>query len=101
MSPPDRIQAALTQGEALHKQYRAEFRSGVAVAWSRMPWILGCCSQWSDQARKDHYQALTAIDGRIVLAGEHASYVGCWQEGAVLSSLSAITRLHQRVLGAA
>ena len=40
------------------------------------------------------------IDGRLVLAGEHASYVGCWQEGALLSSVSAITRLHQRAIGA-
>jgi monoamine oxidase len=35
-----------------------------------------------------------------VLAGEHASYVGCWMEGALLSSLDAITRLHKRALGA-
>ena len=38
------------------------------------------------------------IDGRIVLAGEHASRLPAWQEGAILSSLDAITRLHQRVL---
>jgi monoamine oxidase len=39
-----------------------------------------------------------SMDGRIVLAGEHASYVGCWQEGALLSSLDAITRLNQRAV---
>ena len=38
------------------------------------------------------------IDGRIVLAGEHASYIPAWQEGAILSSLDAITRLHDRVI---
>jgi monoamine oxidase len=41
-----------------------------------------------------------AVDDRIVLAGEHASYVGCWMEGALLSSLDAITRLHKRALEA-
>jgi monoamine oxidase len=41
---------------------------------------------------------LCAIDGRIVLAGEHVSYIPAWQEGAVLSALDAISRLHRRVL---
>ena len=38
------------------------------------------------------------IDGRIVLAGEHASYIPAWQEGAILSALDAIERLHKRVV---
>ncbi len=101
MTPDERVQAALKQGAVLHKQYPAEFSNGVGVAWSRMPWTLGCCGMWSEQARKTHYTALTTMDNRIVLAGEHASYVGCWQEGALLSSLSAITQLHQRAVGAA
>ena len=42
--------------------------------------------------------ALIDTDGRILLAGEHASYIPAWQEGALLSSLDAITRLHQRVV---
>jgi monoamine oxidase len=49
-------------------------------------------------ARKQHYENLCAIDGRIVLAGEHASNLPAWQEGALLSSLDAIARLHRRVL---
>ena len=101
MTPEQRVEEALKQGSVLHHQYRQEFSNGVGVAWSRMPWTLGCCATWSEEARKAHYAALTAIDGRLVLAGEHASYVGCWQEGAILSSVSAITRLHQRAIGAA
>jgi monoamine oxidase len=34
----------------------------------------------------------------IVLAGEHASRLPAWQEGALLSSLDAIKRLHAKVL---
>lgn len=101
MTPDERVQAALRQGGVLHPQYASEFSNGVGVAWSRMPWTLGCCSMWSEETRKAHYKPLTEIDGRLVLAGEHASYVGCWQEGAILSSVSAITRLHQRAIGAA
>jgi len=100
MTPQERVQEALKQGAQIHKQYPAEFSNGVGVAWSRMPWTLGCCSMWSEQARRAHYKTLVTMDGRIVLAGEHASYVGCWQEGALLSSLAAITQLHQRAVGA-
>jgi monoamine oxidase len=101
MTPEQRIQAALDQGSVFHPaEYRKEFMNGASVAWSRMPWILGCCAVWTEQSRAQHYQNLVAMDGRIVLAGEHASYYGCWMEGALLSSLDAITRLHQKALAA-
>ena len=76
-----------------------EFENGIAVSWSRAPGALGCFGYWSDEARQQHYQNLCAIDGRIALAGEHASYLPAWQEGAVLSALDAISRLHRRVVG--
>ncbi|WP_173583059.1 flavin monoamine oxidase family protein [Acetobacter musti] len=101
MTPQQRVEEALKQGSKIHPQYRKEFSNGVGFAWSRVPWTLGCCSMWSEQARKEHYKALTTMDNRIVLAGEHASYVGCWQEGAILSSLAAITTLHKRAVGGA
>jgi monoamine oxidase len=98
MEPQERVRRAIEQGAQIHKQYPAEFSNGVGVAWSRMPWTLGCCSMWSEETRRAHYAALTTMDGRIVLAGEHASYVGCWQEGALLSSIAAISQLHQRAV---
>lgn len=97
MTPEKRIQAALDQGSVFHPaQYKAEFRTGASLAWSRMPWILGCCATWTEESRAAHYQNLVVMDGRIVLAGEHCSYYGCWQEGALLSSLDAIRQLHVR-----
>jgi monoamine oxidase len=53
---------------------------------------------WNDAARGEHYDNLCAIDGRITLAGEHASFLGGWQEGSLTSALDAITRLHQKVV---
>jgi monoamine oxidase len=98
MSPAARVQKAVDCGAQIHPQYLKEFESGVAVAWHRVPSNLGCYGQWTEAARAEHYRNLCAIDGRIVLAGEHASYIPAWQEGAVLSSLDAITRLHERVM---
>ncbi len=55
---------------------------------------------WTEATRAEHYDNLCQLDGRIVLAGEHASYLPAWQEGAVTSALDAIGRLHQRALAA-
>jgi monoamine oxidase len=98
MTPAERVARAVTLGARIHPQYPAEFENGIAVAWHRVPSALGCAGYWTEQARAQHYNDLCQIDGRIVLAGEHASYIPVWQEGAILSSLDAITRLHERVV---
>ena len=99
MDPDERVRRAVEFGAQLHPQYRTEFETGVSVAWHRVPFTLGCAGDWTEAKRRDHYDDLCRIDGRIVLAGEHASYIPAWQEGAILSALDAITRLHQRVVG--
>ena len=98
MAPEQRVAQAVEFGSRIHPQYKTEFENGIAVAWHRVPFTLGCAGEWSEQARVQHYDNLCQIDGRIVLAGEHASYIPAWQEGAILSSLDAISRLHQRVI---
>jgi monoamine oxidase len=98
MSPEERVRKTVEWGAQIHPQYTSEFQHGVGVAWHRVPWTLGCAAHWTEQLRAQHYDNLCAIDGRIMLAGEHASRIPAWQEGALLSALDAIRRLHQRVL---
>ena len=98
MTPGDRIRLAVKCGAQIHSRYASEFETGVSVAWHRVPFTLGCAGEWTDATRRAHYDNLCQIDGRIVLAGEHASYIPAWQEGAILSALDAITRLHRRIL---
>jgi len=98
LSPEERIARAVEYGGMIHPQMAREFETGISVAWHRVPWTLGCSGNWSDDTRAAHYKNLCAIDGHIALAGEHASYLAAWQEGAILSSLDAISRLHARVV---
>ena len=100
MDPHERVARTLDYVTAIHPQAKAEFDNGVAVAWHRMPATLGCYGMWKSDTRRQFYKDLCEIDGRTVLAGEHCSYVNAWQEGAVLSSLDAIPRLHQRICAA-
>lgn len=98
MTPQQRVESVMGWGEQIHPQYRAEFMNGISVAWHRVPFTLGCFGQWSEQTRAEHYTNLCKFDGRILLAGEHASYYGGWQEGGITSAIDAITRLHQKVV---
>jgi monoamine oxidase len=98
MTPAERVRKVVEYGSQIHPQYPEEFDNGVAVAWHRSPFTMGCFGMWSTESRAQHYDNLCQIDGRIALAGEHASFIGGWQEGAVTSSLDAIGRLHQRAV---
>ena len=100
LAPDQRVRAAVEFGARIHPQYPAEFENGIAVAWHRVPFTNGCFAKWSDEAREKHFDDLCQIDGRLVLAGEHVSYLPAWQEGAVLSALDAIGRLHRRAVAA-
>ncbi|WP_370738080.1 flavin monoamine oxidase family protein [Palleronia marisminoris] len=96
MSPAERIEVALEYGARIHPQYRDEFKTGVTVSWHKVPWTLGCSGIWQNKERD--YEQAVAIDRRVVCAGEHLSDLPAWQEGAILSSLDAISRLHDKVL---
>ena len=98
LSPEQRIREAVRLGAKIHPQYPQEFQNGISVAWHRMPSTMGCYGDWNEAAREKHYENLCRIDGRIALAGEHASYLPAWQEGAISSALDAIKRLHQRAI---
>lgn len=96
MTPEERLKWAIEYGTHIHPQYPQEFKTGVSVVWHRVPWTLGCYGLWRD--REANYDKATRIDGRILMAGEHVSYIPAWMEGAITSSLDAISRLHDRVI---
>lgn len=100
LPPGERVRRAVEWGAQIHPQYREAFENGIAVGWNRHPATLGCHGLWTDARRAEHYENLVALDGRLVLAGEHASYVPAWMEGAILSALDAVQRLHRRVVSA-
>lgn len=100
LPPEERVKKAIEFGAQIHPQYKEEIENGIAVAWHRVPWILGCAGAWTEEKRAKHYADICKIDGRVLLAGEHVSYIPAWQEGAITSSLNAISRLHQRVINA-
>jgi monoamine oxidase len=81
--------------EALHPGRSRLLNKGVAVAWGLVPYSEGVGLAWPGGpggigARGAQYAELLKPEGPIVFAGEHLSYQGFWQEGAVLSAHEAL-----------
>jgi len=87
LSPEARIEFALSRGERIHSQYRANLTRGISVAWSKVPYTLG---GWSSSSPST---VLQAPDGPFIFAGDHLTYLPGWQEGAVISALNALNNL--------
>ena len=81
----------------IHPQGEKEYASSMSVAWHRVPFTLGCYGLWTSETRDKYFKDVSTMDNRIVLAGEHVSYIPAWQEGAILSALEAISQLNDRV----
>jgi monoamine oxidase len=101
LTPEERVKKAVEYGKKIHPQYADEFDNGISVGWHQVPWTQGCYGMWTEASREEHYENLCQIDGRLVLAGEHASNLPAWQEGAISSAHDAIKRLHQKVVSTA
>ena len=92
MTPSDRLQAAIAEGELIHPGYGDEMASGVSRAWSKVPFQRG---GWPESYRPP--QRLTRPDGRIYFAGDQLSALPGWQEGAALAAQAAVAAIDERV----
>ncbi|MEW9798317.1 flavin monoamine oxidase family protein [Alteromonas sp. CYL-A6] len=86
MSPAQRINYAITQGEKLHPNYRQYIETGVSICWNRMNHLMGCGTYWPPEVYEKHYERLRAPAGRHYLMGDQMATIQGWQEGAVQSA---------------
>lgn len=96
LSPQERAEFALAAGQKIFPEYRPSFDSAFSVAWHRVQHNLGGWAEWNDASRKQAYPTLLEGEGRVLLAGEHLSYLTGWMAGAFESSWQQIEKLHAR-----
>ena len=96
LSPQERAEFAIAAGEKVFPAYRQEYENAFSVAWHRVQHSLGGWAEWSEAARKSAYPVLLEGQGRVLLAGEHLSYLTGWQAGAIESAWQQIEQLHKR-----
>ncbi|MDE0059278.1 MAG: FAD-dependent oxidoreductase [Defluviicoccus sp.] len=94
MRPEARLAAAIAQGERVHPGYADEIEAGVSRAWGNVPFQLGAWPE-ADEAPA----ALQRPDGAVHFAGDQASALPGWQEGAVLSAHAAVAAIARRAAG--
>jgi monoamine oxidase len=96
LSPEERAEFAVAAGEKIFPAYRDAYENAFSVAWHRVQYNLGGWTEWDEAGRKNAYPVLLEGEGRVLLAGEHLSYLTGWQAGAIESAWQQIEQLHKR-----
>lgn len=92
-----RIEHVLTHASKVHPQIRAEFESGYAVYWRKVPYSLGGYATVRGEALK---KQLAKVENRIVIgsAATAPRSLPDWQEGAVSAGWQAVQSIHERAM---
>ncbi len=91
MTPPERLRAAISEGENIHPGYAQEIESGVSRVWPKVPFQKG---GWPESYQPP--PELLAPDGAVYFAGDQITALPGWQEGAVLAAHTVANAIHQR-----
>ena len=92
MRPGARLAAAIAEGGRVHPGYAAEIEAGVSRAWGNVPFQKGAWPEANEAP-----EALQRPDGPVHFAGDQASALPGWQEGAALSARAAVAAIGERV----
>jgi monoamine oxidase len=83
--------------EKIHPGHGKELKNPVFIGWSRVPWNEG---SWIRSYGGDGYNVIIEADGPIYFAGDTASHIVGWQEGAALSARRAVGMIADKVKAA-
>ena len=85
----ERLEATVESLEKLFPQTGANFEKGFSKCWNEDPWALGAWSlTGKDQATVER------AEGRVHFAGEHASDLPSWMQGAIKSALRVVEEIN-------
>ncbi len=89
----ERLRIAKQQGDKLHDGYAKSVEHGVAIGWHNMEFERMGWADESNPAFGAIAEALAKPQGRFLMAGDQLTFWSGWQEGAVMSSLAAVTMI--------
>ena len=96
LSTKEKFEKARTQMERIHPGHGKELEKPVFCGWHHIPYSEG---SWIRNygGGPTGYDVITQPDGPIYFAGDHASHIVGWQEGAALSAKRAVQMISDRV----
>jgi monoamine oxidase len=83
------IEFALSQIEPVYPELRANLVTGVSKVWDADPFARGAYPWFRPDQMTSLLPAVTQPEGRIYFAGDHASTLPGWIQGAIASGLRA------------
>ncbi len=96
LSRQERIEEAAKGGTSLHSNFRkdVDLDAAISIAWQYMPWQVGGFAADTYLTQPEIYATITDWpQGQILLAGDSASQMPGWQEGAVSAAHLAVRSL--------
>lgn len=95
LSPEDRIQQAIENVAQIHPQILHEFEVGASIMWHDDEFAGGAFALFKPEQQTRLYGDIVAPEGRIHIAGEHASLEHAWIQGAIEYGLRAAWEVNQ------
>jgi monoamine oxidase len=92
----EKFEAARGSIEKIHPGHGKELKNPVFCGWSRVPWNEGSWIR-SYGGGENGYNVIVEADGPIYFAGDTASHIVGWQEGAALSARRAVGMIADKV----
>jgi monoamine oxidase len=92
-----KFEASRQAVELLHPGRSHLLTKPIYVAWSRIPYSLGCLANNFVSDSAPAYAQLEKPEGKTYFAGDYLSHLVAWQEGAVLSAHHAIERIAKQI----
>jgi monoamine oxidase len=89
LSLAEQIEFALGQIEAVYPEVRQNFVAGVSKVWDADPFAKGAYASFTPGQMESFLPVMAQPQGRIYFAGEHASTLTGWIQGAMASGLRA------------
>ncbi|HYP49440.1 MAG TPA: FAD-dependent oxidoreductase [Pyrinomonadaceae bacterium] len=85
----ERMETTIQSLAKLFPEIRANFEKGFAKCWSEDPWVFGA---WG-HPKSEELEIIKRPEGRIHFAGEHASDLASWMQGALQSGLRVVEEI--------
>jgi monoamine oxidase len=95
IAPDDRIEEALEDVAQIHPQILREFEVGASWMWHDDEFAGGAFALFDPGQQTLLHDQIVAREGRIHLAGEHASLYHAWIQGATESGLREAIAIHR------
>lgn len=99
LSNHDKLEVSRAQIEKLHPGCGKLLTKGIFMGWHRVKWNEGSWIESYGGGEKG-YNTIIEADGPFYFAGDTASHVVGWQEGAALSARRAVTMISERTKSA-